>query len=199
MKKLLTFIALTALFLAGCSSAPAPNQHPTMQLQPESGDTVAILHTTKGDISVLLYADDVPETVKNFTEHAKAGRYDGVPFHRVIRDFMIQTGDFENGNGTGGYSYKGPGTYLNDEVVEGYEHIRGALSMAKTQLPNTAGSQFFIVQAEEGTNWLDGVHTVFGYTYDGMDVVDEIANVVTVSQDRPAEEILIKTVEVKTF
>jgi len=169
-----------------------------MQLQPEKGDTVAILHTTMGDISLLLYTDLAPETTGNFIELAKSGKYNNVSFHRVIKDFMIQTGDFENGNGTGGHSAKGPGTMIKDEFGKGLEHIKGAVSMANRG-PNTGASQFFIVQAEDGTSWLNGAHAIFGYTYDGLEVVDAIANAPTRAGDVPADGISIEGIEVKTF
>lgn len=130
--------------------------------------------------------------------HANEGNYDGVPFHRVIEDFMVQTGDFENKNGTGGYSYEGPGKYLKDEFGEGLSHKYGAVSMANAG-PNTGGSQFFIVQKQDGTNWLDGKHAIFGYAFDGMDVVDEIAGVETASMDRPKNEIVIESVEISEW
>lgn len=112
---------------------------------------------------------------------------------------MIQGGDFEKRDGSGGYSYKGPGTTLKDEVVEGLVHKKGALSMAKTQLPDTAGSQFFIVQRTGGTDWLDGIHTVFGFVYEGMEVVDKMAAVQTGAADKPLEDVVLEKVEISTF
>ena len=192
MKKLITII-ITALALTACGS----NLN-TMSTTPEKGDTVAVLKTSEGDISLLIYTKHVPETAKNFLEHAKEGRYDGVPFHRVIDEFMIQTGDFENQNGTGGYSYKGPGTNLEDEFHDALTHIRGAVSMANAG-PNTGGSQFFIVNKEDGTDWLDGKHAIFGYAFEGMDVVDAIAAAEKDYMDRPVEPILIETVEISEW
>lgn len=165
-----------------------------MRTIPEKGDQVATLKTTEGEIKIFFFDELAPETVKNFTEHAKAGRYNGVPFHRVIDEFMIQTGDFETGQGYGGYSYEGPGTNLADEFGEGLTHLRGAVSMANKNAPNTGGSQFFIVQRAEGTKSLDGKHAIFGFVYDGMDVVDAIATTETDFEDRPVEDILIEEV-----
>lgn len=145
---------------------------------------------------MLLYTKLAPKTTENFITLAKDKKYDGVIFHRVIKDFMIQTGDFELGNGMGGYSFKGPGTTILDEFGVGLEHIKGAVSMANRG-PHTGGSQFFIVQAEEGTNWLDGKHAIFAYVYDGLDLVDKIGNVETQGQDLPVEPIIIETVEIK--
>ncbi len=148
-----------------------------------------------GDIEIELYGDKVPETVKNFVELSKAGEYDGVAFHRVIKDFMIQTGDFTNGDGTGGHSYKGPGTKFADEFHPDLTHIPGALSMANSG-PATNGSQFFIVQNPEGTHFLNGRHSVFGLVTNGMDVVNAIGEVETGAQDRPVKSVLITTVEI---
>lgn len=143
--------------------------------QPRAGDTIAILKTDKGDIFVKLFTSDVPKISQNFIELAKQGKYNGVTFHRIIKDFMIQTGDFQNHDGTGGYSYKGAGTSMSDEFSD-YRHIKGAVSMANSG-PNTNGSQFFIVSASAGTPWLDGVHSIFGQVYKGIDVVDKISDV----------------------
>jgi len=146
----------------------------------------------------VLFPDLAPETVKNFEELANQNKYNEVIFHRVIDDFMIQTGDFENGNGTGGYSYNGPGTKINDEFHDDLKNLRGALSMANSG-PNTNGSQFFIVNKEGGTNWLDGRHSVFGQVYDGMTTVDKIAASKKDMMDRPLKDIKIISVEIKTF
>ncbi len=168
------------------------NQTP-MQTEPKKGQTIATLKTNKGDIKMLLYTEEAPETTKNFIELAKEDKYDDVIFHRVIENFMIQTGDFENGNGTGGYSYKGEGTMIEDEFNDSLEHIAGAVSMANRG-PNTGGSQFFIVQAANGTPHLDGMHAIFGYVYEGMDVVNAIATVEKGPMDNPLDEILIEDV-----
>lgn len=206
-KTLLLLLIFLTTFSFGCRlkgepSTPIMNNNltpATMQLEPKSGDTIAIMTTNHGEIRLLLYTKQVPETTKNFIELSNQGKYDGNIFHRVIKDFMIQGGDFEKKNGTGGYTYKGPGTKLNDEVVKGLTHVRGALSMAKTPLPNSAGSQFFIVQATGGTPHLDGIHTVFGYAYEGMDTVDEIADVEKGPMDKPLEDVVIEKIEIVKF
>lgn len=207
-KTLIISLSLLTFFTFGCKKDEAtinpdkmPPQTPTaenMQLEPEKGDTIAIMTTNHGEIKILLYTDLAPETTKNFIELSKAGKYDDVIFHRVIKDFMIQTGDFENMNGTGGYTYKGKNTTLEDEFGEGLEHIKGAVSMANAG-PDTGASQFFIVQADEGTSWLDGKHAIFGYVFDGMDVVDEIGNVKTGAADKPAKDVLIEKIEIAKF
>ena len=148
-----------------------------------TGDT-GLISTNYGDIKVELYSDLTPETYKNFKTLADEGKYNGVIFHRVIQDFMIQTGDFERANGTGGYSYKGPGTKFEDEIVDSLKHEYGTLSMANAG-PNTNGSQFFIVQAHDGTPWLNGKHTVFGKVTEGMEVVEAIAALETDHIGRP--------------
>lgn len=190
---------------------------------PAVGDTVAVMHTTKGDISIKLFPEFAPKAVENFTTHAKNGYYDGLIFHRVIKDFMIQGGD-PLGTGTGGESIWG--APFEDEFTPELHNLRGALSMANSG-PATNGSQFFIVQADSapaqmlsqmkqlpdsypeacvedysamgGTPWLDFRHTVFGQVFEGMDVVDAIANAETLPGDRPAEDIKISSVDIKVL
>lgn len=169
-----------------------------MKLTPEKGDTIASIKTSKGELKVLLYTDNAPKTTENFIKLTEQGKYKDTPIHRVIDCFMVQTGDFENGNGTGGYSHNGPGTNLEDEFGDGLKHIRGALSMANTGFPNSGGSQFFIVQADHGTPWLDGKHAVFGFVYEGMDIIDEMAKSKKDGSDRPLEEIVMESIEIIT-
>lgn len=173
------------------------NAPATMQTTPEKGDTIAVLTTNMGEIKILLYAKDAPETAKNFVELAKEKKYDDTIFHRVINNFMIQGGDFENRNGTGGYSYKGKGTRLADEINPALSHVRGALSMANAG-PNTSGSQFFIVQNPEGATFLDGGYSLFGFAYEGMDVVDKIAAVEKNGSDKPLKDVVLEKVEIQT-
>ena len=147
--------------------------------------TTATLHTNEGAIGLELYPDEAPKTVENFTKLARDGFYDGVIFHRVIPDFMIQGGD-PTGTGSGG-----PGYQFEDEFNE-HKVERGALAMANAG-PNTNGSQFFIVTAE-ACPWLDGKHTVFGRVRDGMDVVDRISEAPRDGRDRPREDVTIERV-----
>ena len=148
--------------------------------------TQATLHTSEGAIGVELYPEAAPKTVDNFTRLATDGFYDGITFHRVIPDFMIQ-GGCPDGDGTGG-----PGYTFEDEPND--HHVdRGALAMANSG-PNTNGSQFFIVTAE-ACPWLDGKHTVFGRVTTGMDVVDEISNVDRDGRDRPRDPVTLDRVE----
>ena len=146
----------------------------------------ATLNTSKGPIAVELFDDDAPKTVENFKTLAGKGFYEGVIFHRVIPDFMIQGGD-PTGTGSGG-----PGYTFEDEFND-RKVVRGALAMANAG-PNTNGSQFFIVTAD-ACPWLDGKHTVFGQVSDGMDVVDAISGVDTDASDRPRDDIKIESVE----
>jgi cyclophilin family peptidyl-prolyl cis-trans isomerase len=146
----------------------------------------ATLHTSEGTIELELYPDDAPKTVENFVKLAGDQFYDGVIFHRVIPDFMIQGGD-PTGTGMGGPGYEFEDEF-NDHKVE-----RGALAMANAG-PNTNGSQFFIVTAE-ATPWLDGKHTVFGRVASGMDVVDRISEVDRDANDRPRTPVTIERVE----
>ena len=149
--------------------------------------TRATLHTSRGIIDVELYDDEAPKTVKNFVSLARRGFYDGVMFHRVIPDFMIQGGD-PTGTGRGG-----PGYQFDDEPNE-HKVVRGALAMANAG-PNTNGSQFFIVTTSAAP-WLDGKHTVFGRVRRGMDVVDEISQVPRDAHDKPRDPVVIERVDV---
>lgn len=172
MKKIL-LISLSVFMLSACSTAKNP---------------IVELETSKGKIEVEVFANEVPETAKNFLELAKSGKYNNVPFHRVIPGFMIQGGDFTNKDGTGGYGYKGPGTKFADEFVKGLKNVRGTVSMANSG-PNTNGSQFFINLADNPH--LDNKHSVFAKVTKGMESVDAIANVKTGERDRPVEDVLI--------
>jgi peptidyl-prolyl cis-trans isomerase B (cyclophilin B) len=146
----------------------------------------ATMQTNQGTIEIELFDDDAPKTVENFKKLANDGFYDGVIFHRVIPDFMIQGGD-PTGTGSGGPGYQFEDEF-NDHKVE-----RGALAMANAG-PNTNGSQFFIVTAE-ACPWLDGKHTVFGRVTEGMDVVDTISSLETGPGDRPRDEVKIESIE----
>jgi cyclophilin family peptidyl-prolyl cis-trans isomerase len=148
--------------------------------------TQATLHTNHGPIALELFEQDAPKTVENFTRLSREGFYDGLTFHRVIPDFMIQGGCPE-GTGTGG-----PGYEFEDEINPN-PMVRGALAMANRG-PDTNGSQFFIVTRDEAS-WLDGKHTVFGRVADGMDAVDAIEAVETGANDRPVDPVKIERLE----
>jgi cyclophilin family peptidyl-prolyl cis-trans isomerase len=147
----------------------------------------ATMQTSRGQITLELFDEDAPKTVANFRKLASEGFYDGLTFHRVIKDFMIQ-GGCPQGTGTGG-----PGYTFEDEINQ-HKLVRGALAMANAG-PNTNGSQFFIVTAE-ACPWLDGKHTVFGRVTQGLEVVDELEGLPTDGADRPTEPIGIDTLKV---
>jgi cyclophilin family peptidyl-prolyl cis-trans isomerase len=150
--------------------------------------STATMKTSEGDIVFELFDEDAPKTVSNFKKLASDGFYDGLIFHRIIDDFMIQGGCPE-GTGTGG-----PGYTFEDEINP-HKVVRGALAMANAG-PNTNGSQFFIVTTDAAP-WLDGKHTVFGEVRDGMDVVSKIGTTKTDGGDRPVEPIAIETIELE--
>lgn len=155
-----------------------------------TGMHTLIFKTSKGDVTLELDADKAPKTVTNMVVLAQMGFYNGLIFHRVIPDFMIQGGD-PDGNGTGGGSIFGP---MFEDEINDLKLVRGVIAMANRG-PNTNGSQFFIVTAES-TPWLDGRHTVFGRVTEGMDIVDAISKVPTNGQDMPTEPVTMN-VEVK--
>jgi len=186
----------------------------------QKGDTIALMHTNMGDITFKLFPEQAPKAVENFTTHAKNGYYNGLIFHRIIKDFMIQGGD-PAGTGTGGESIWGKS--FEDECCVERRNYCGALSMANAG-PNTNGSQFFIVHANSvpdgmleqmkdipdrfppevaeiyanrgGTPWLDFKHTVFGQAADGFDIVEAVACVQTDGRDRPLEPVTISSIEI---
>lgn len=192
--------------------------YPQLTKELAENEVQATIKTNHGDVTVKLFKDIAPKTVENFTTHAKNGYYDGQIFHRVIKDFMIQGGD-PTGTGMGGESIWG-GTFEDEFSTQAF-NLYGALSMANAG-PGTNGSQFFIVQLKEvpaqmvsqlegagypaeiidaykaqgGTPWLDQRHTVFGHVIEGLDIVENIAEVKTGAQDRPEEEVKIQTIEV---
>ncbi len=211
-------LIIGSLYLAGCQAQPISQTDnydqsglindsakttltttPSMQSQTtKAGDTIASVETDKGTIKFKIFSEQVPEIAKNFIELAKAGKYDNVPFHRVIEGFMIQTGDFTNQNGTGGYSYKGPDTELDDQIDRGLSHIKGAVSMANAG-PNTNGSQFFIVTGDQGATYLDGKYSLFGQVIEGQDIADSISKVPTGQMDNPLTPVMMKKVTISTI
>ncbi len=161
---------------------------PTLPPPADTGTTyTATFDTSEGSFTVELFAADSPQTVGNFVGLAKAGFYDGLIFHRVIKDFMIQ-GGCPDGIGTGGPGYK-----FADEIND-HKLVKGSLAMANAG-PNTNGSQFFIVTADS-TPWLDGNHTNFGVVISGQDVVDAIGVTATDRGDRPTTPVTINSVTI---
>jgi len=159
---------------------------PEMQIDVNK-EYIANFETNKGNFSVRLFPKEAPKTVNNFVFLSREGFYNGLTFHRIISDFMIQGGD-PAGDGTGGPGYK-----FEDEKVQ-RSHVRGTLSMANSG-PNTNGSQFFIVTAEN-TNWLDGKHTIFGEVAEGLDIVMGIEGVEVDGNDKPLSPVIIKNIEI---
>jgi cyclophilin family peptidyl-prolyl cis-trans isomerase len=151
-----------------------------------------VLHTSEGDITIKVFPKSAPQTVESFWKLSRDGKYDNVPFHRVIKGFMIQTGDFTNKNGTGGESWFGKP--MKNEIDTKLTHKRGIVSMANAG-PDTNGSQFFFVHKDSA--FLDGNYSIFGEVVKGMDVVDKIAETKTMPGDRPVKEIVINNTDLE--
>ena len=162
---------------------------------PESGEQIVVMETSMGTIKIKLFPKKAPKTVENFIGLIEKGYYDGIIFHRVIPDFMIQGGD-PTGTGTGGESLWGG--KFEDEFHADLSNIYGALSMANAG-PATNGSQFFIVQKSDGTDWLNGKHSVFGQVFEGMDIVDLIAKTDKNAMDKPLEDVTMTKVTLSTY
>lgn len=252
MKRIISIICIAALLFTGCASnkksdsktdnnnssqnteAKQPESKETEKntavsglpqfTAPEEGEEIAVMTTNMGTIKIKLFPQYAPKAVENFITHSKDGYYNGLIFHRVINDFMIQGGD-PKGTGTGGESiWKHP---FEDEFNPMLHNFRGALSMANSGA-NTNGSQFFIVQAKEvmkdlipqmkevgtqyfpedaikkyeevgGTPHLDYKHTVFGQVFEGMDIVDKIAAVKTDKYDKPVKDVMIEKIEIVKY
>ena len=151
------------------------------------------IHTSKGDIKLTVFASKTPVTAASFLNLASRGFYDGLKFHRVIPDFMIQGGDPE-GTGMGGSDTKIKGEFKQNGWDNPISHVRGVISMARSRSMDSASSQFFICHGD--ATYLDGQYAAFGKVTEGMDVVDEIASVPTDKNDRPVEDVVIKTIKV---
>lgn len=241
--KILMSVAAMILFLAACSTSNSQqekksedtqtnlpkmtekegkktmeNSFPQLTNEVSANEKLVEMQTSKGTIKIKLFPEYAPKAVENFVKHSEEGYYNGLIFHRIIKDFMIQGGD-PKGNGTGGESIYGKP--FEDEFSNHLFNIRGALSMANAGA-NTNGSQFFIVQNTKvdpsmksqmekagypkeiidayakngGTPWLDHRHTVFGQVVEGMDVVDKIANTPVDAQDKPKEDVIIQKINV---
>lgn len=192
--------------------------YPQLSTEVSENEKLVEMETSMGTIKIKLFPEYAPKAVENFVKHSEEGYYDGLIFHRVIKDFMIQGGD-PNRNGTGGESIYG--RPFEDEFSNNLFNLKGALSMANSG-ENTNGSQFFIVQNSKldpslksqmekagypkeiiaayeqngGTPWLDHHHTVFGQVIEGMDIVDEIANTKVDQKDKPEKDVVIKSIKV---
>ncbi|MEH7253755.1 peptidylprolyl isomerase [Neobacillus niacini] len=192
--------------------------YPQLSNEVSENEKLVEIETTMGNVKIKLFPEYAPKAVENFVKHSEEGYYDGLIFHRVITDFMIQGGD-PNGNGTGGESIYGKP--FEDEFSKNLYNLRGALSMANSGA-NTNGSQFFIVQKKSvdpsmktemekagfpkeiieaydengGTPWLDQRHTVFGQVVEGMDIIDKIAETPVDDKDKPVEDVIIKGIKI---
>lgn len=240
-KKILALLFATLIVLAGCGTSEEKQEadpqkeeaqdnggqagqsqeeldYPQATTEVQENERLVEMVTSMGKIKIKLFPDQAPKAVENFIKHSEDGYYDGVTFHRVINGFMIQGGDPE-GTGMGGESIYGKP--FENEISKQLFNIRGALSMARTQEPDTNTSQFFIVQNKEvdpslpekmkkagypekvidmykngGTPQLDGQYTVFGQVIEGMGVVDKIAAVPTDEQDKPEKDVVIEKINV---
>ena len=182
------FWVLSVCLLAICIYPFIPSKYLGNISSPVNITETAVLSTSMGDIEIAFYKSDAPKTVDNFEKLTKQGFYDGLIWHRVIKDFIIQTGD-PNGDGTGG-----PGYQFDDEIND-HKFVAGTVGMANSGT-NTNGSQFFIVTDKEQTS-LDGKYTAFGYVTKGMDVVKLISEAPTNDKDKPLTDIKLKSVKIK--
>ena len=195
MKKICLSLMLAALMLAGIVLTGCSGNKESSGDIGELGETVMVQIEMEngGIIKLELYPEAAPITVENFVKLAKNGFYDGLIFHRVIKDFMIQGGDPE-GTGMGGAKDKIKGEFAVNGWKNPISHTRGVISMARSRAYDSASSQFFIVHAD--SSYLDGQYAAFGKVTEGMDVVDEIAGVATDKNDRPREDVVIKSITV---
>lgn len=164
--------------------------------KPAKDSEVIVMKTNMGTIKMRLFPEKAPKTVENFVTHAKEGYYDGLTFHRVINGFMIQGGDPE-GTGMGGPGYGIHGEFAANGFANNLAHTRGVLSMARSQRPNSAGSQFFIMVAD--APHLDGQYAAFGKVIEGMEAADAIVSAARDWSDRPYEDQVMQKVTAETF
>lgn len=206
IKVSIAIMLMIPALLIGCGNSSVSNDSNSKSITDESTEDNSIESTENlpiatievegyGIIKAELYPEIAPNTVNNFIYLANSGFYDNLTFHRVIKDFMIQGGD-PNGNGTGGPGYSIEGEFTSNGIANSLKHTEGVLSMARAQDPNSAGSQFFIMT--KAASHLDGDYAAFGKVISGMDVVHEIENVKTGSNDKPKEDIVIKSINVDT-
>ncbi len=201
MKKIYIFLLIVFLFVvtAGCAIVSKPDETLTDKEDnnnlTSSNNMIATMQTNLGEIKIELFSSDAPKTVENFVKLAKSGFYNNVKFHRVIKDFMIQSGDpltkddsLKNKWGTGG-----PGYSFLDEIHSNNHNVAGTISMANAG-PNTNGSQFFINTKDN--DFLDTKHTVFGKVIEGMNVVTSIENTATEGPDRPIDDVIIESIKI---
>ena len=192
-KFILALCLVMSLCLVACSNKTNKNEE--TRTPPKELPIATIVVKNYGTIEAELYPHIAPNTVNNFIYLANSGFYDGLTFHRVIKDFMIQGGD-PNGNGTGGPGYYIKGEFSNNNFKNNLKHTEGVLSMARSQNKNSAGSQFFIVTKDQPG--LDGDYATFGKVISGMDVVHKIEDAQTDSNDKPLKSVIIESIKVDT-
>lgn len=189
-------VLIGMMVLGGCSAKIPENvvEFDPLAVDPSDFPVATIELETGEVIKIALFPEIAPNTVNNFIELSREGLYDGLGFHRVIKDFMIQGGD-PLGTGMGGPGYTIKGEFTANGFPNGLKHIRGVVSMARTRDMDTAGSQFFIVQTDYKS--LDEQYASFGYVFEGMDVVDRIAEVAKDKNDKPLEAIIMNSVVIE--
>ena len=209
LKLILVTLIMTSLVLVGCATSKS-NTNKTAENDTKSSSESSETNSSEankslplatisvegyGVIEAELYPEIAPNTVNNFIDLANKGFYNNLTFHRIIKDFMIQGGD-PKGDGTGGPGYSIEGEFTSNGFANSLKHTKGVLSMARSQDPNSAGSQFFIM-TKEASN-LDGQYAAFGKVISGLDVLEKIENVKTSSNDKPKEDVVIKSITVDT-
>lgn len=192
-KGFLASILAGALALVGCSSNESSVDE--VRTPPKELPVATIVFKDFGTVEAELYPHVAPNTVNNFIELSNSGFYDGLTFHRIIKDFMIQGGD-PDGTGMGGPGYSIKGEFTKNKFKNDLAHTEGILSMARSQSKDSAGSQFFIVTKD--ASHLDGQYASFGKVTKGMDIIHEIENVETGANDKPVKDVVIKSIKVDT-
>ena len=190
-KWIIASFLVAALSLVGCSN----NTEDEVRTPPEELPVATIVFKDYGTVEAELYPHIAPNTVNNFISLANSGFYDNLTFHRIIKDFMIQGGDPE-GTGIGGPGYSIKGEFTSNDFKNDLKHTEGVLSMARSQDNDSAGSQFFIMTKE--APHLDGQYASFGKVISGMDIIHEIENVETDSNDKPLKDVVIESIKVDT-
>ncbi|MFI3210355.1 MAG: peptidylprolyl isomerase [Peptostreptococcaceae bacterium] len=183
------------MFLTGCSQSEEQSLQDKTHINTDELPIATIEFENFGVVEAELYPNIAPNTVNNFIELANSGFYDGLTFHRIIKNFMIQGGDPE-GTGMGGPGYAIKGEFTNNNFVNELSHKEGVLSMARAQSPDSAGSQFFIVTKD--STYLDNEYAGFGKVISGLEIIHEIENVKTGDNDKPVENVVIKSITVDT-
>jgi len=205
---ILITILMSSLILVGCGNTKISDKKvadaPVVKSESSDANTTkenkdlpvaTITVDGYGIIKAELYPEIAPNTVNNFIDLSSKGFYDNLKFHRIIKDFMLQGGD-PKGDGTGGPGYSIEGEFTSNGFANSLKHTKGVLSMARSQDPNSAGSQFFIMTKE--APHLDGEYAAFGKVISGLDVLDKIESVKTGSNDKPKEDVIIKSITVDT-